>query len=201
MKKMKTKKTANNCIELCDNSKGARTQATDQERKLTLKQLKFVAEYLVDLNATKAAIRAGYSRRTASSIGEENLRKPEIQKEIEKRMDDILEDRAVMTLRVIRELECIAFSDISHYVEFDNGETRLKPLQDMDTRALASVVMDENVIRKGNDIVKTDNKLRVKMHDKIKALELLARYLGILNEKNDTPGEVKIKLVKGTENW
>jgi hypothetical protein len=39
------------------------------------------------------------------------------------------------------------------------------------------------------------------MHDKIKALELLARYLGILNEKNDIHGEVKIKLVKGTENW
>jgi phage terminase small subunit len=198
---MKTKKTANNCIELCNNSKGTRTQVADQEKKLTLKQLKFVAEYLVDLNATKAAIRAGYSRRTASSIGEENLRKPEIQKEIEKRMDDILEDRAVMTLRVIRELECIAFSDISHYVEFDNGEVRLKPLQDVDTRALENVVLDDNVVRKGDDIIKTYMKFRVKMHDKIKALELLARYLGLLNEKNDIPDEVKIKVIKGTENW
>lgn len=60
------------------------------EQKLTEKQALFVAEYLVDLNATKAAIRAGYSEKTAYSIGQENLKKPEvagaIAKEAQKRV-------------------------------------------------------------------------------------------------------------------
>ena len=54
--------------------------------KLTAKQQRFCDEYLIDLNATQAAIRAGYSERTAYSIGEENLRKPELKKYIDDRM-------------------------------------------------------------------------------------------------------------------
>jgi len=45
---------------------------------LTAKQKVFVAEYLVDLNATQAAVRAGYSEKTAYSVGHENLKKPEV---------------------------------------------------------------------------------------------------------------------------
>lgn len=56
--------------------------------KLTAKQQRFVDEYLIDLNATQAAIRAGYSKGTAYSIGEENLRKPEIKKRIQERMKE-----------------------------------------------------------------------------------------------------------------
>ncbi len=51
-------------------------------RKLTDKQATFCKEYLIDLNATQAAIRAGYSNKTAGSVGHENLTKPEIQAEI-----------------------------------------------------------------------------------------------------------------------
>lgn len=56
------------------------------ERKLTAKQQRFCDEYLIDLNATQAAIRAGYSKQTAYAIGNENLNKPEIKSQIEKRM-------------------------------------------------------------------------------------------------------------------
>lgn len=55
-------------------------------KKMTAKQMRFCDEYLIDLNATQAAIRAGYSKKTAYAIGEENLRKPEIKSFIEKRM-------------------------------------------------------------------------------------------------------------------
>lgn len=54
--------------------------------KMTAKQQRFCDEYLIDLNATQAAIRAGYSKKTAYSIGQENLKKPEISEYIEKRM-------------------------------------------------------------------------------------------------------------------
>ena len=56
------------------------------EKKLTAKQQRFCDEYLIDLNATQAAIRAGYSKKTAYSIGQENLKKPELKKYIDERM-------------------------------------------------------------------------------------------------------------------
>lgn len=56
------------------------------EKKLTAKQQRFCNEYLIDLNATQAAIRAGYSKKTAYAIGNENLNKPELKKYIEQRM-------------------------------------------------------------------------------------------------------------------
>lgn len=56
---------------------------------LTPKQQRFVEEYLIDLNATQAAIRAGYSEKTAYSVGHENLKKPEIQKAIEEAKNQV----------------------------------------------------------------------------------------------------------------
>ena len=58
------------------------------DKKLTAKQQRFCDEYLIDLNATQAAIRAGYSKKTAYSIGNENLNKPELKKYIEERMEE-----------------------------------------------------------------------------------------------------------------
>lgn len=58
------------------------------EKKLTAKQQRFCDEYLIDLNATQAAIRAGYSKKTAKAIGNENLTKPDIKKYIEERMEE-----------------------------------------------------------------------------------------------------------------
>lgn len=62
----------------------------ETEKTLTAKQRQFVDEYLVDFNATQAAIRAKYSARSAASVGSENLRKPEIQAEINRRLDSIM---------------------------------------------------------------------------------------------------------------
>lgn len=58
------------------------------EKKMTAKQRRFCDEYLIDLNATQAVIRAGYSKKTACSIGNENLMKPEIKRYIDKRMTE-----------------------------------------------------------------------------------------------------------------
>ncbi len=63
--------------------------------KLTPKQLLFVNEYLIDLNATQAAIRAGYSKKTASAIGDENLRKPGI-----KQVIDLLKEKRIAKVQV-----------------------------------------------------------------------------------------------------
>lgn len=68
---------------------------------MTGKMQLFVREYLKDFNATQAAIRAGYSKKTAASIGEENLRKPEIAKALDKAKSDILGDKDKIILENI----------------------------------------------------------------------------------------------------
>lgn len=70
------------------------------EPKLTLKQERFIDEYLVDFNATQAAIKAGYSESTAYSIGNENLKKPDIKAEIERRVAK-LEEKALITKEMV----------------------------------------------------------------------------------------------------
>jgi len=72
---------------------------------LTLKQQRFVEEFLVDWNATQAAIRAGYSKKTAYSVGWENLRKPEIQEALQKRKKAISEKTGLTTEKIIERNE------------------------------------------------------------------------------------------------
>lgn len=90
---------------------------TDEQRhmeemaKLTDKQEKFCYEYVLHLNATKAAINAGYSEKTAYSIGNENLKKPEIQARIRYMQDNLAETAQLSALRVLKEHEKIAFND------------------------------------------------------------------------------------------
>ncbi|MGL5403959.1 MAG: terminase small subunit [Acinetobacter sp.] len=67
---------------------------------LTPKQQRFVEEYLIDLNATQAAIRAGYSEKTAYSVGHENLKKPEIQKAIQE-AQEILSNKTQLTVDMV----------------------------------------------------------------------------------------------------
>ena len=79
--------------------------------KLTEKQKQFCLEYLVDLNATQAAIRAGYSQRTAREIGKENLTKPYIQENIQKLIDKRSERTQITADYVLCELKRIAETD------------------------------------------------------------------------------------------
>ena len=89
---------------------------------LTAKQQRFVEEYLIDLNATQAAIRAGYSEKTAYSIGEENLRKPEISFEIQKAMDRRSKRTEITADRVLQEYAKIGFSNITDYLKVERGD-------------------------------------------------------------------------------
>lgn len=75
------------------------------EKRLTPKQQRFCEEYIVDFNATQAAVRAGYSKKTAYSIGQENLIKPEIQAEIQASKQKISERTAVTVEYIVEKLQ------------------------------------------------------------------------------------------------
>lgn len=85
------------------------------KKKLTAKQQCFADEYLVDLNATQAAIRAGYSRRTAYAMGAENLKKPQIASYIAERRSEIQGKTEITQQRIIESLAEIAFDKTTDF--------------------------------------------------------------------------------------
>ena len=98
--------------------------------KLTPKQEKFVAEYLIDLNATQAAIRAGYSQKNAGKIGPELLGKTRIAEAIHRSMERRQERTEVTQDYVIAKLKEIADKDASDYTESDlKYSSKLKALE------------------------------------------------------------------------
>jgi phage terminase small subunit len=157
---------------------------------LTKKQKIFVDEYLIDLNATQAAIRAGYSPDTAGSIGSENLKKPEIRARIEKAMAERSKRTGINQDRIIMELAKIALLNPKGLVNFDEATIK-EDATDEDVAAVASVKVKRFPTKDGEGVER-----EVKMYDKTKALELLGRHLGMFKDKVEVSGldEEKKKL-------
>lgn len=149
---------------------------SNRRRPPTPKQQAFAREYLVDMNATKAAIRAGYSARTAKHIGSENLTKPAVQALVEQGM----RARSVRTEidgdRVLKELAYIAFADIGEVFTEDGSLRPLKDISEAARRALAGIETDE-LLGAGAERVKVGVTRKVRHLDKIRALELLGKHL------------------------
>lgn len=122
---------------------------------LTPKQERFVQEYLVDLNATQAAIRAGYKEKTASAIGSENLRKPEIQKALKKALKDREERTEVTQDYVIRKLVEIADKEASDAQDSElkySNKLRALELLGKHTGAFEKVVEDDGGVQILDDV-------------------------------------------------
>lgn len=158
--------------------------------KLTAKQIRFVDEYLVDLNATQAAIRAGYSEKTANTIGAQNLAKLSIQAEILRRQKDLQRRTAISQDRVIKELARVAFADVADYVQVETriinrGDIEV-PLELAVHKETAELSADQRAAIAS--IKQGANGVEIKLHDKIKALELLGRHIGMFNDKLSLSG-------------
>ncbi|MGX9983952.1 terminase small subunit [Methylobacterium fujisawaense] len=148
---------------------------------LTPKQQRFVEEYLVDLNATQAAIRAGYSERTAGSVGHENLQKPEIAAAIEAGRAKLSEAAEVSAERVMREVALIALADPRSVMTWGPKGVTLIDSKTL-TRDHAAIVAE---------VAQTKDGIRLKTHSKLDALEKLIRRMGLnAPEKHDVSVKV-----------
>ena len=105
---------------------------------MTKKQQLFCEEYLIDLNATQAAIRAGYKPESAGSVGSENLKKPEIRARIDKAMAERSKRTGVNADRVVRELARVAFVNAYDVIDM-NKATVIDGACADDTAAISSV--------------------------------------------------------------
>lgn len=140
---------------------------------LTQRQERFVQEYLVDLNATAAAIRAGYREKTAAQQGHNLLQKPEIQLEIRRAKAEREERTRVTSDMVVQELAKIAFASGADYAKVvGSGD------------GASTVVITPTDTLSGNQraaiacIEETKFGIRVSTCDKVRALELLGKHLG-----------------------
>ncbi len=156
--------------------------------QLTPKRQRFVQEYLVDLNATQAAIRAGYSEPTGAAIGSENLTKPEIALAIREAKAQRSRRTEVTADRVLEELARIAFASISDAVEWHSDGATVKASSELSPEVLAAVSeVSETRHRDGSVAVK------VKMHDKLAALNKVADHLRMFVNRVEHSGNVNIE--------
>lgn len=155
-------------------------------KHLTHKQIKFANEYLIDYNATQAAIRAGYSKKTAYSIASENLRKPEVQIYLSSKKEKIAEKLEISQQRTMTEIGRIAYQDVR---QFYDDEGNLIPIHELcDDAAAVLAGMDIDEIFEWEDGVKKTVGVtkKIKRYDKTKALEMLAKHYKIFDHQPPT---------------
>lgn len=168
------------CFPLCGEGGLLLCSGVVSVAKLRGKQERFVQEYLIDRNATAAAIRAGYSRKTARAIGAENLTKPNIAAEIEKRSKRLVSKLEITQERVRQELAAIAFANGTDFaIITHNGLVRLTPTEDVPEEKRKAVAS----IKEGQ------YGTEIKLHDKVRALELLGKDLGMFGGGNTPTNE------------
>ena len=161
--------------------------------KLTEKQRRFVDEYLIDLNATQAAIRAGYSVKTAREQASQNLTKLNIQQAISEKMAERSKRTGVNQDRIVLELAKIAFVNAADVIDSEDATIKAGATAD-DTAAIQSVKVKVIPTKEGEGVER-----EIRLNDKLKALELLGKHLGMWNDKLDVNLNIPV-VISGEDN-
>ncbi|MEO5334296.1 MAG: terminase small subunit, partial [Magnetococcus sp. YQC-5] len=147
------------------------------------KQARFVEEYLVDLNATQAAVRAGYSAKTAKQVGYENLTKPHLQSAIQNYQKQLAAEAGVTPEKIVKELTKLAFLEIKDLFDHDWNLKNASQVPEHVKAAITSV--SKSTTPAGISTVK------VTLTNKLGAIDLLGRVLGIFNQDKNKDNESK----------
>lgn len=153
-------------------------------RGLNPKQRLFVGHYLKSLNATQAAIDAGYSAKNAGKIGPALVGDSRIAAAIQAAMDKRAEKLEITAERVLEEIAAVAFAHMGQYVTWHDDRVSLMDSSEVDPRAVAEVKQTVNQF--GNNV-------GIKLHDKLGALEKLGKHLGMWNDRGDAGGQPLVK--------
>ncbi len=132
---------------------------------MTRKQKRFCEEYLIDLNATQAAIRAGYSSKTAKQIGQENLSKPDLKTYIDAKLAEIQSEKTAQAQEVLEYLTSVM-----------RGEHT------------------EQTLRLVGDGVQEITRIDVPAKDRIKAAELLGKRYGLFKDNLQMDGDLSLNI-------
>lgn len=155
---------------------------------LNPQQLRFVDEMVADpSNYTKAALRAGYSPHSAKMIGHKLMKHPEVIKEISVRKGEQLSKFGLDKDRVLQELMQIAFANIKNYITEDEDGNVVVNISSI-KKEHATAITEINVSGSGKN-----KQVKIKMADKILALEKLGKHLGMFTEKLEVSGTVTLE--------
>jgi len=138
----------------------------------------FQKEYLVDLNGTQAAIRAGYSPKRADKTAIRLLKRPEVRKAVNKEIAKRSKRIEINADKVLQELARLAFADVAGIISIKKGRVKVTDsdkLTDAQRSCIASVSS-------------TANGLQIKLHDKKGSLELLGKHLGLFPTRMEHSG-------------
>ncbi len=149
-------------------------------QQLTDLQKKFLYEYLTDFNATQAAIRAGYSKKTAAAAASRLLRNVKVQEELKKIQNEIFTNSEVEIKNIVEHLASIAFYDVNDYLQVAKGNVMtLKDIESLPSCKRKAI----KTIKNGKYGIEID------FCDRTKALEKLMDYFGISNGKGSESGD------------
>ena len=155
-------------------------QTKKETRKLTVRQQRFIAEYLIDCNEEQAAIRAGYAKKSAQRTGARLLKHPIVRQTLQSGQRDRCARTRITQDAVVRELAAVGFASLKDVCEWDGGQLRIVDSQRLTNEQAASIAeITETVTSRGGTV-------RIKQHSKLKALEMLAKHVG-LYEAQDEP--------------
>jgi len=161
---------------------------------MTRKQERFVEEYLVDLNATQAAIRAGYSPVSANEQASRLLANANIRARVDTAMAELSKRTGVSQERVIRELAKVAFVNPTDVIDFESAKLLDSATSD-DTAAIASVKVKTIPTADGLGVER-----EIKVADKLKALELLGKHFGMFTDNINLHGDMGVQIIDDIPN-
>lgn len=158
---------------------------------LSDKQQRFVSEYLVTLNASEAARRAGYSEKTAASQGQRLLRNVEIQEAVGVGKAGQLEKAELTAARVLEEIRRLSFSDLRTLFDETGNLRPLHTLTSEQAACIASVEVVKKNLTAGDG--QMDTVIKLKVWDKTRSLEMLAKHFALLTERVQHGGEIVMR--------
>lgn len=169
----------------------------------------FAKEYIVDLNATEAAIRAGYSPKTAKQIGYNLLQKPDVQASIQVAMDKRARKTEITADKVLTELAKIGFSEVTDFLQVRTE--RILVDRDPETGEPISEIK-QIVLLQDTDLIPPDKlaaiaeikqakdgSISFKLHDKKGALDSIGKHLGMFVDRKEITGSLSIAVEDALE--
>jgi phage terminase small subunit len=142
---------------------------------VTAKERRFIAEYMIDANGAAAARRAGYSEHSARDIAAELMRKPDVRAEVKRRQAAAAKRLEITADAIKRELHAIGFARINHVASYGARGLQAKDFAELEPQHLAAIA----------EINSDGGRVKVKMHNKIEALALLAKLCGFTVDRHE----------------
>jgi len=153
---------------------------------LNARQARFVEEYLLDLNATQAAIRAGYSERSAEMTGSRLLRNDKVAVAVSTAQGNRSARTEITQDRIMQELAKIGFADMRKLIAWGEKPAGMNEdgTADWPVELISSAAIDDDTAAAISEVALTAQGIRVKLHDKLSALEKMGKHLGMFTEKD-----------------